>query len=151
LNTGCGVRWHTRLWPENHWVELVRLLKIEDYEVVLLGGADEDEKNKRIAEKSGAKYFGTFPLKTFFALMDQTDLVVSAVSMGFHVAVGLKKKLVLFNNIFNKNEFYLYDRGILLEPDGGCTCYFAQKCDKNCMDNLLPVTVHKAINKLFEQ
>ncbi len=149
LNTGCGIRWHTRLWPENQWIELVRLLINYNYEVVLLGGADEDEKNKRIAAESGAKYFGIYPLKTFFALMDKTDLVVSAVSMGFHVAVGLKKKLVLFNNIFNKNEFYLYGRGIILEPDGGCTCYFAQSCDKHCMDNLMPAAVLDAVNKLL--
>ena len=36
------------------------------------------------------------------------DLVVTAVTMAMHIALGLGKKLVLFNNIFNPHEFELY-------------------------------------------
>jgi len=36
LNTGCGDRWKTRLWPEEYWIRLTKLLKISGYEVVLL-------------------------------------------------------------------------------------------------------------------
>ena len=37
LNTGCGDRWKTRLWPEKCWIELIELLKKANYNVILLG------------------------------------------------------------------------------------------------------------------
>jgi len=52
LNTGCGGRWTSRLWPETHWVTLAASLKKNGYEVVLLGGEQEHEKNLRLAKKS---------------------------------------------------------------------------------------------------
>ena len=46
------------------------------------------------------------------------------VSMALHVALGLKKKVVLFNNVFNSKEFELYGLGEIVEPEGyDCTDY----------------------------
>jgi heptosyltransferase-2 len=147
LNTGCGGRWSSRLWPTEYWIELAKNLLKNNYEVILLGGEQEDEKNKFIQKESGAKYFGFFPLKTFMDLLNQCNTVVTAVTMAMHLAIGLKKNLVLFNNIFNKNEFYLYDRGEILEPDFDCDCYFSPTCPNNCMQYLYPENVLKVIKK----
>ncbi len=152
LNTGCGGRWTSRLWPEKYWIELSKELLQQGYEVILLGGDLEDKKNKYLAKESGAKYFGTFPLKTFINLVSQTDLVVTAVTMAMHITIGLKKKIVLFNNIFNKNEFELYGLGEIIEPEKKCTCFFSSKCtnnEYNCMDFLFPKNVLAAVNKLL--
>jgi ADP-heptose:LPS heptosyltransferase len=148
LNTGCGGRWTSRLWPTEHWIELAKELLQNKYEVILLGGEQEDGKNKIIQKESGAKYFGYFSLPKFIVLMNNCDLIVTAVTMGMHLAIGLKKKLILFNNIFNKNEFYLYGRGEILEPDFECDCYFSPTCENNCMQYLKPCTVLKSINDL---
>jgi heptosyltransferase-2 len=75
---------------------------------------------------------------------------VSAVSMAMHITIALKKKLVLFNNIFNKNEFYLYDRGVILEPDFDCPCYFTSVCPNNCMQYLYPEKVLDSIITLLK-
>jgi len=88
LNTGCGGRWTSRLWPEEYWIELAKRLKKEGKGVLLLGGPDEHEKNKRIARKSGASYLGHFPLQKFINLVDQCDLVITAVTMAMHIAIG---------------------------------------------------------------
>lgn len=50
-----------------------------------------------------------------------------------YIARRLKKRLVLLNNIFNHKEFFLYDRGIILEPDFECDCYFPPDCLNNFM------------------
>jgi len=133
LNTGCGRRWKSRLWPEENWIELARKLKATGYGVLLLGGAEEDEKNRRIAQQSGATYVGHFPLLKFIDLMDQCHLVVTAVTMALHIAIGLEKKIVLFNNVFNRHEFELYGLGAILEPEFDCTCYYSPECPNNCM------------------
>lgn len=149
LNTGCGGRWTSRLWPTEHWVKLAQDLLSNGNEVILLGGEQEDGKNKFIQKESGAKYFGYYPLKIFIELLNQCDTIVTAVTMAMHLAVGLKKNLILFNNIFNKHEFYLYGRGEILEPDFDCDCYFTPVCPNNCMQYLKPETIVNAITKLY--
>jgi len=152
LNTGCGGRWTSRLWPENAWSELATSLQAAGYAVVLLGGPDEDEKNLRLAAATGACYRGHFPLPVFIGLMDRCDLVVTAVTMAMHIALGLGKKLVLFNNIFNPHEFELYGRGRILAPEQACTCFFAPRCraEKFCLETLAPASVQAAVAELLD-
>jgi len=154
LNTGCGGRWTSRLWPEKYWVELAKQLLSLGYEIVFLGGELEDEKNQKLSKESGGKYFGTFPLKTFINLISNVDLVITAVTMAMHITIGLNKKIVLFNNIFNNNEFELYGLGEIVEPDKKCKCFFSAKCTNNeyeCMDSLFPEKVLTLVDKLLPQ
>jgi ADP-heptose:LPS heptosyltransferase len=149
LNTGCGGRWSSRLWPKENWVKLAKNLLENNFEVILLGGEQENEKNKWIAELSGAKYFGYFSLSTFISLLDECELIITAVTMAMHLTIALKKKLILFNNIFNKNEFYLYGRGQILEPEFDCNCYFSPVCENNCMQYIYPEKVYFEVNRLL--
>jgi heptosyltransferase-2 len=50
-----------------------------------------------------------------------------------HIAIALRKPLILFNNIFNRHEFELYGRGEILEPSVPCDCYYQPKCARECM------------------
>ncbi|MCP4572204.1 MAG: glycosyltransferase family 9 protein [bacterium] len=153
LNTGCGGRWTSRLWPERYWEDLARDLMGAGYAVVLLGGPEEHEKNQRLAAATGACYPGHFPLRTFIGLVDRCDLVVTAVTMGMHIALGLGKKLVLFNNIFNPHEFELYGRGQVLAPTQACTCFFSPRCrnESFCLETLLPAAARRAVDELLER
>jgi heptosyltransferase-2 len=151
LNTGCGGRWVSRLWPNENWIELASNLKKKGYEVIFLGGEQEHKKNLMLSEKSGGKYFGHFILDKFIALVNECDLIVTSVTMAMHIAIGLKKKLVLFNNIFNKNEFYLYNRGIILEPEFECDCYYTPVCPNDCMQYIYPDKVIKEVVSLLTE
>jgi len=150
LNTGCGNRWLTRLWPEENWIEFINSLD-ESIFPVLLGGPQEDEKNSLLAKETGAWYPGTFSLEEFISLTSNLDAVVTQVSMMMHIAVGHQTPMVLMNNIFNKNEFEMYNRGVILEPETGCDCYYGNSCDRkrSCMYDIKPETVKKAVENLF--
>ncbi len=148
LNTGCGARWVTRLWSDDNWIELINRLQEAGYFPLLLGGSQEDEKNKNYASKTGAFYPGYFSLSNFISLMNQCDAIVSAVTMGMHIAVGLKKPLILMNNIFNPAEFELYGRGEIVQPNVECTCFFSPNCTNDnyfCMDHLTVDSIFNAI------
>jgi heptosyltransferase-2 len=70
-----------------------------------------------------------------------------------HITIGLKKQLVLMNNIFNPHEFELYGRGVLLQPDKPCHCYFKNTCEHQayqCMDHLAPMTVADAVTERLQ-
>ena len=143
LNTGCGGRWTSRLWPDKYWVSLAKRLKKAGYLPLLLGGEQEHKKNVKLAKQSGALYLGHFPLSKFTDEVDQCDLVVTAVTMAMHLAIGLEKNIVLFNNIFNKHEFELYGKGEILEPDFECNCFYSPTCPNNCMQYL-------SVDRVFE-
>ncbi|MGH2568465.1 MAG: glycosyltransferase family 9 protein, partial [Bacteroidota bacterium] len=149
LNTGCGGRWTSRLWPDRYWIAAAKALRKSGYEVVLLGGEQEHTKNKAFARKSGAKYFGHYPIQQFINLVNRCDLVVTAVTMAMHITIGLGKKIVLFNNVFNKHEFELYGLGEILEPEFECTCFYSPTCPNNCMQYLKPERVVHTIQRLL--
>lgn len=150
LNTGCGPRWNTRLWPEEYWMQLGSSLKEAGLFPVFLGGTLEHEKNDRMAGLTGVHYPGTFSLEEFIALTDATDVVVTQVSMMMHIATALQKKMVLMNNIFNRHEFELYGRGVIVEPSKACECYFGNNCvnGQSCMHELSADSVFKAVREL---
>ncbi|MDD3861252.1 MAG: glycosyltransferase family 9 protein [Bacteroidales bacterium] len=124
LNTGCGNRWLTRLWPDDSWIELIELLQKNGFYPVVLGGPQENDKNTSLANRTGSWYPGTFSLEEFFTITASCEIVVTQVSMMMHIATALQKKMVLMNNIFNKHEFYLYNRGVIVEPETGCDCFY---------------------------
>lgn len=138
LNTGCGLRWKTRLWPKEYWIKLINMLQQENYFCLLMGGPDEDDMNHYYKSKTGATYLGLFGLEEFIAISNNTDIIVTPVSMMMHIALALKKQLMLFHNIFNIHEFELYNRGIIIEPTSGCECYFGNTCkrEKSCMKDI---------------
>jgi ADP-heptose:LPS heptosyltransferase len=138
LNTGCGLRWKTRLWPKENWVELINNLERQGYFCLLMGGPNEDEMNHYYVKQTNATYLGTFSLEEFISITNNTDIIVTPVSMMMHIAIALKKQLMLFHNIFNIHEFELYGRGIIIEPTSGCDCYFGNSCsrEKSCMKDI---------------
>jgi heptosyltransferase-2 len=150
LNTGCGPRWNTRLWSENAWIELATKLREEGYFPVFLGGELEHEKNVRMSHAAGVYYPGHFSLAEFIALTDSCDFVVTQVSMMMHIATALKKKMVLMNTIFNRHEFELYGRGVIVEPPSACECYYGNTCVRgnSCMHDITPAVVYEAVKSL---
>ena len=147
LNTGCGTRWLTRLWPAGYWIELIQMLQKSGYFPVVLGGPDEDAQNKLYAEKTGCYYPGTYSLQEFIAISNNCDAIVTAVSMMMHIATGLKIPMILFVNIFNKHEFELYNRGEIISPKTGCNCYYGTSCSRenHCMNDISVDEVFSAV------
>ncbi|MBU1650901.1 glycosyltransferase family 9 protein [bacterium] len=145
LNTGCGIRWPSRLWAVENWIELSQSLLARGYGVLLLGGPDEEERNTLISAASGAAYLGTFPLQRFFHLINEVDLLVTGVTMAMHIGIGLEKRIVLLNNIFNRHEFELYGLGQIIEPDVDCLGCFKPVCDTDCMNLLKPADLLQAV------
>ena len=154
LNTGAGSLWPTRIWPIKHWESLIKSLTSK-YTVIVLGGPDEKEKNEYLSGNYDVKYLGVRTYKEFIGIVDNCDLVVTAVTLALHIGIALEKKIILFNNIFNKHEFYLYGLGEIIEPPVTCKGCYSNNCNKKfngkgCMELLEPVKVYETINKLLD-
>jgi heptosyltransferase-2 len=150
LNTGCGERWTSRLWDFSRWEKLILRLIDKGYFPLLLGGKQEYEKNIELSLKTGAYCPSPRKLPEFTALINQCDIVVTGVTMALHLGIGLQKRLVVLNNIFNPYEFELYGRGEIIQPMRECTCYFQPTCtnsDYNCMEYLSVEQILTAIER----
>lgn len=151
LNTGCGDRWTTRLWSIEKWIELAKKIEAAGYYPLLLGGSQEHERNLAIQEGSGAAYLGNFSLAHFINLIDQCELVVTQVTMGMHLTLGLGKKIVLMNNIFNPHEFDLFGKGSIIQPPKPCKCFYRGSCvdGLSCMEELSSDAVFAEVEKVI--
>ena len=69
--------------------------------------------------------------------------------MAMHITIGLRKKIVLFNNTFNPREFELYGLGEILEPEFNCSCYYSPVCPNNCMQYLRVDSVLESCTRLL--
>ena len=154
LNTGCGKRWWlTRLWRTEYWIKLGRALQKKGYIVLLLGGEQEHERNTEIANRGGGLYYGYFPFNRFVSMINQCDLVVTSITTAMHVALGLGKRVIALNSIFNPCEFEGYNRLVIIQPEKPCECYFEPvcKCGVFCMDTISPqmvtAMIWSALNK----
>jgi len=150
LNVGASRRWLARIWPEERWEQLTRMLMASNHNVVLLGGPEEESLNSRLAQKTGALNCGVQPLETFYAMISRCRAVVTGVTMALHLAIGQRVPLVLLNNIFNASEFELYDRGVIVGPPTPCDCYYDRLCRTNrwCINEISAETVFDAVRSL---
>lgn len=150
LNTGCGTRWLTREWPLESWMALIQRLRASDYDVVLLGGPDEHQRNLELSRSAGASYGGVQSYRDFFQTVGSCTVIVTAVTMALHAAIAMETRIVLMNNIFNRNEFELYSLGEIVEPERACQCYFRGVCthaDGSCMATLTVDAVEAAVHR----
>lgn len=153
INTGANPeKWKPRIYSEKRNIELTEMLLKNNYEVMLVGGPQEHERNTRISKLTSAKYFGLFDYKNFIGLLSLSDIVVTPVTFTLHAAIGLEKKIVLLNNVFNKSEFHLYGNGAILEPNLSCLMCYKPDFDKDCpivpcMDLIKPEKIFEEIKK----
>jgi len=89
-------------------------------------------------------------LEDFIGLIDQCDLVVTGVTLAMHLAIGLGKKIVLFNNVFNPRKFELYSLGVIIEPKVLCIGCFKPSCTESCIEKNDPKRVFLACDILLK-
>jgi hypothetical protein len=70
---------------------------------------------------------------------------------GMHLTLGLQKKIVLINNIFNPYEFDLFGKGKIIQPPKPCKCYYRGSCvdGVTCMETLDSVDVFSAVEEVM--
>ena len=87
--------------------------------------------------------FGT--LRNFSGIVNQSRLLVSSDSLAMHLAIALKKKLVVFFGPTSPAEIELYGLGTKVYSKMDCLVCYKKKCDikPNCMELL-------SIDEIFE-
>lgn len=154
LNTGAGSKFETKQWPAGHYAKLIRLLLAKTgANVFLLGGLREKAFNDALAAKFRGRVFNTGAdnsLLEFAGVIDRLDLVVTSDTLGLHLAVALKKKVVALFGSTCPQEIDLYGRGVKMFRGESCApCYKKTCADGRCMSLMTPESVFAEIRKLL--
>ena len=154
LNTGAGAKFSTKQWPRGHFLKLISLLRRRlGANVFLLGGPREKAFNASLARRSPVKVFDTGTdnsLLEFAGFLARMDVVVASDTLAMHLALALKRKVVVLFGPTSPAEIELYGRGRKLFAGAACApCYKSSCPDPVCMDAISPALVLAAVKEVL--
>ena len=132
LNWAVGSKWPNKAWPAGSWETLKTLLDGQ-YSYSMQQGLDS--------------------LHAYMDWVNSCRLLVTNDSLGLHIALALRKKVVVLYGPTNPNETYFYGRGEVLFPEAPYDCIpcLSPTCiqPKVCMEFISPAAVKERVDRLF--
>ncbi len=139
FNTGCSELYPNKKMTIEQHIFLIKQLLKKKYKIVLLGGPEDTQRNKEIYSHFKGKIINTPTnegLRRGTCYESIPDIVVTGDSLGMHIAIGLKKFVIVWFGVSCWSEIDLYDRGIkLFQKDLFCSPCWKKKCpyDLECI------------------
>ncbi len=159
VNTGCGPVFATKAWTVEGFSALIESLgRRGDMRLLLLGGPREASLHAELMSRAGELADQTVfdsgtdnSLEVFFALVENTNVVLSSDSLAMHVGIALNKQVVAFFGPTCHQEVDLFGRGEKLITDYGCSPCYLKECDvrPSCMQALTAQSVEAAVLRSF--
>jgi len=135
FNTGCSELYPNKKMTIDQHIFLIKLLLKKKYKVVLLGGPEDTERNKKIYSQFKGRIISTPTtegLRQGVCYENIPEIVVTGDSLGMHIAIGLKKFVIAWFGVSCWTEIELYDRGIkLFQEDLFCSPCWKKQCPYN--------------------
>jgi heptosyltransferase-2 len=132
FNYDVGKKWPNKAWPIEYWKELERLIG-----------------NKyTISWQQGLKN-----IEEYFEWINSCRIFVTNDSLGLHIAIALKKKIVALFGPTLQSEIYI-PNGIKLLPQINYNCIpcLVQKCIQStpCMNYIEPKEIYEVIKNILK-
>ena len=126
FNTGCSTLFPNKKMTINQHVNLIQRMKksYPDMTILLLGGKEDTGRNQAIKKRTGEAAIETPTtegLRKGILYENSCDCVVTGDSLGLHIAIALKKQIVVWFGVSCGVEIELYDRGEKIFSDLDCS------------------------------
>jgi len=136
FNTGCSELYpNKKMTIEQHIGLINRLSQYDGIKLVLLGGPEDTERNARIYQQVGDKVINTPTtdgIRRGVCYENICDVVITGDTFGMHLAIALKKYVIVWFGVSCWTEIDLYDRGVKLIPEGlECSPCWKRVCPYN--------------------
>ncbi len=158
FNLGGGNVFAAKRWKIDHFLALRRM--IDDRwgrmaAVLAFAGQDEAERLARLLAAPGPPIIDTGtgnPMGRFAALLGRCDVLVTGDSLGMHLALAMKSKVVLLIGSTTHREIELYGRGEMIVSEMECSPCYRRLCPKpkDCMENFTPELVMDRLAALID-
>lgn len=142
FNTKVGVKFPLKAWPKKYWGDLEQKLLRKGFKV-----SRQDTQPSEVLNN----------LYTYMDWINSCKMIVTNDSLGLHLAIALKKKVIGLFGPTKSTEVYFYGRGKALLPKPKLDCVPCLneegKCitGENCMEKILPERVYKEILKEYKK
>lgn len=134
FNWTVSKRWTNKAWPKKYWVKLENLVK-NQYSVSWQQGCNN--------------------LYDYMEWINSCHLIITADTLGLHLALALRKRIIALFGPTSPNEIYFYNQGTYIVPefDYGCIPCFMPVCkkDKPCINSIFPEKVKEKIDEEFSK
>jgi len=140
FNTIVGGKWLLKAWPEKNWNKLESKLKQEGFSV-----SRQDKQGDEVLSN----------LFIYMNWLNSCRLIVTNDTLGTHLSLALKKKVLGLFGPTSDKEYYFYNRGKAIFPEEiiKCRpCYSKAKCQRgrNCMEDISLERVYQEIKELMK-
>ncbi len=158
INTGSGTRWPNKMLSAEKIINLLRLFlkNNPDSHILILGGPNEENKNRRITEGLQSKkvhYVGCgHSLLQFSALVNECDVILCGDTLALHIATSLNVPSVVLFGPTSSTEIYDYNNLIhKIMGQIDCLCCYG-RCDKteNCMSVIPVEEISKKLKEVID-
>lgn len=135
FNTGCSELYPNKKMTVEQHIYLIRKLLKKKYKIILLGGPEDTTRNKEIYSHFNGKIINsptTEGLRRGICYESIPDIIVTGDSLGMHIAIGLKKYVIVWFGVSCWTEIDLYERGVkLFQEDLFCSPCWKKQCPYN--------------------
>ena len=133
LNNHVGPKWPNKVWPDYYWKKL----------------------NYELSKKYAVCWQQSLgSIRHYIDWLASCRLIVSCDSLGMHLCLGMKKKVVALFGPTPPQQVYMYGNGIKLTPncDRACIPCFQSRCEMEncCMEHISVEMVIDAVNDLLK-
>lgn len=140
LNIYVGKKWPSKVWAQESWDLLEAILKSRGFSVTR-----QDKQEPEVLEN----------LNKYMDWLNSHKLIITSDSLGLHLALAMKKRVLgLFGPTPHK-EVYFYNLGkeIIPEENFECLPCFSPKCEneKFCMNSISPQKVAEEAIKILSE
>ncbi len=157
INTGCSPMIpYKKLSVEKH-VELIRAIeenfKSREVQLVLLGGAEDTERNERIRVMSQSENVivsgSKEGLRDGILSVQACDVVISGDSLGMHLAIALNKYTIAWFGPTCDHEIDLFQKGSKIKTYLSCSPCWKRSCgqEKMCFEHVNILEFIQALEK----
>jgi len=158
FNTGSSDALRFKRLPREHLVQLIELVAdgCPEAALALLGGPEDTARNSAVAERTAALGVIETPttagLRRGLQMVAACDVVVSADTLGMHMAIGLGKRVVVWFTVSSHHEIDLYDRGEVVLADVDCRPCMRAACDRQplCSERVPPSELAGAVRRMLD-
>ncbi len=121
FNTGCSLLFpNKKMTIEQHVALIEKFLSLKRFKILLLGGPEDEARNKVIAENFQGQVINTPTsggVRKGACYESIPQVVITGDSFGMHLAIALKKYVIAWFGLSCWSEIDLYDRGVKLFPE----------------------------------
>jgi len=157
-NTGCSLLYPNKKLTVKKSIELIKSWRtaFPEHKIALLVGPEDSQRHEEIfAVFENDPMVVDTPtkggLRSGIMWVDCCDLVFSGCSLGMHIAISLKKKVIAWYGVSCSQEVDLYDRGYKIQSKVSCSPCWKKTCgnDPMCYDRVELAEVIEATEKLM--